>query len=499
MKCKVKIKRRLIWLLLCIMLMLICAGFTSPLYPHYIGNDTAIFLTIARAVVNGKVPYAGIFDHKGPFFFWIYAAGYFFGGRNGVFLLQCILLFVDMLLIERIAGLFRAEPHTLFLPFFALFFYMFEHGGLTEEFSMPLILAGMYFELRFLVSGKEKHAPGTAFFYGILLGILAFIRLNNAITVCALLLGIIFVLIRQRQWTNLFVNLICGLLGIAAVTAPVCIYFYVHGALYDMLYGTFLFNLVYAKSKTHYPILSSAALYYLILLLPGVYAIGIFWKKWRKGRNRTYGALLLAAVLTYGMLAYSNVYLHYFVLGIPLVIVATAAEGGHPFAFLRDLVSRMMAGTSGIKTFKAEMASFVLTGITAVYLLLSGLSACAPVYKTYLTDIARREYEQVQEGVSVIPEGERGDVIAYCVPTSFYFHADILPCYRFFVLQKWHSTEKVNVNQEFMTFLEKEHPLWVIISAEEENKMIRNILDDSYICRRSDEKYSYYRYRDSKP
>lgn len=480
-------------------LMLVCSGFTSPLYPHYIGLDTAVFFTVARGFVKGKVPYADLFDHKGPIFYLMYSVGYFIDGRTGVFLLQCVLLFADLLLIRRIAVLFHAEMHALMIPFMAFFCYMFEHGGLTEEFSMPFILAGMYLELRFLVSGKEKHAPGVAFLYGIVLAALAFIRLNNAVVVCALLLAIMIILVSKKQWTNLLVNLICGLAGIVVVSCPVFLYYYSRNAMNDMIYGAFLHNLIYAKNNTHYPILSSSLPYFLILFLPGLYATGIFWKKWRSERNRTYGAMLFTAVLTYAMLAYTNVYLHYFMLGIPVVIVAAATEGRRPFTSIRDKVVRIFTRKEGFGILRTEFASFALTGITAVYLLLAGFSACAPIYKTYLTDIARNEYEQVQEGVSIIPEEERDSVIAYGILANYYYHAGIIPCYKYFTLQKWLTTEKVNVNQEFMTYLEDEHPLWVIISADEENKMIRNILDNNYICRKSDEKYSYYRYRDSKP
>ena len=455
-----------------------------------------MFLTIAKGVVNGKIPYLDIYDHKGPVYFWIYAAGYFAGGRTGVFVLQCLVLFADLLLLERIADLFHADPNALIPSFLALFFAMFEHGGLTEEFSMPLILAGMYYELRFLMSGEEKHTPGTAFLYGLLLGLLSFIRLNNAIILCSLLLCIMIILVQRKQWKNLLVNLLCGVLGIAVIAIPVCLYYASHDGLYDMLYGTFLHNLVYAKNNTHYPILSSSFLYFMVLFLPAFYAVGIFWKKWKTERNRTYSSLLFAAIVTYAMLAYTNVYLHYFVLGIPIVITAAAANGGISLESLRgNSNSHVESKGSGMKG-RTKFSVMALTGITALYMLLSVLRACAPVYKTYLSDIALREYEQVQKGVSVIPEEERDSVIAYNVLGTFYFHADIIPCYRYFTLQKWMTTEKVNVNREFMRYVSEEHPLWVVISADEDNKTLRKILDAAYTCKWSDEAYSYYRYQD---
>ena len=493
MKRQKRILRVLGLFIVSFVLMLVCSGFTSPLYPHYIGLDTAVFFTVARGFVNGKIPYADLFDHKGPIFYLMYSVGYFIDGRTGVFLLQCVLLFADLLLIRRIAVLFHAEMHALMIPFMAFFCYMFEHGGLTEEFSMPFILAGMYLELRFLVSGKEKHAPGVAFLYGIVLAALAFIRLNNAVVVCALLLAIMIILVSKKQWTNLLVNLICGLAGIVVVACPVFLYYYSRNAMNDMIYGAFLHNLIYAKNNTHYPILSSSLPYFLILFLPGLYAIGIFWKKWRTERKREYGALLFAAVLTYAMLTYTNIYLHYFMLGIPIVITAVAAEGGRPYEVVRKKMTGMLSEKGGFKGLQTGFAALVLTGITAIYLLLAGLSACAPIYKTYLTDIAESEYEQVQEGTSIIPEEERDSVIAYNALANYYYHADIIPCYKYFTLQKWMTTEKVNVNQEFICFLEEKHPLWVVLPVEEESEKIRSILEDDYVCRRTDEKYAYYR------
>lgn len=193
---------------------------------------------------------------KGPVFFWMEAAGYFFGGRTGVFFLQCLLLLCDLFLVERISSLLHADRQTVILSFFPAFFFLFQHGNLTEEFSMPMLLASMYYELKYLLSEEDKHSPWSAFFYGILIGLIGFIRLNNAVIVCALLLCIAVLLIKKKLWLNLLCNLTMGVLGLAAMTGPVCFYFYRHGALYDMIYGTFLHNLIYAKNNVHYPILS---------------------------------------------------------------------------------------------------------------------------------------------------------------------------------------------------------------------------------------------------
>lgn len=490
-------KRFLFYFLIGSFLMLICSGYSSPLYPHYIGLDTSMFYTIAKGLLEGKIAYIDLFDHKGPVFFWLEAVGYFFGGRTGVFCFQCLLLIFDIILLDKISFLFRADRRIVFLPFFSMFFYMFQHGNLTEEFSTPLILAGIYLELKYLLSQNEKHSPLIAYFYGLLLGLLAFIRLNNAVVLCGLLLGIIVTLIFKKQWRNLLTNLFSGILGIATVSAPICYYYYRNNALYDMLYGTFLHNLVYAKNSTHDPILSASFPYYMLLLFTGVFAGAVFLIKWISEKNRAYLSLLFTTILTYSMLAYTNANLHYFMLGIPLFAIAAAVIGSNKsITEIRNTVEMLFCRKKSVKNQTNEIISVVLMIFTITYTLLSAYSACAPIYKTYLNRVAYNEYAQVQEGISVIPEDERSSVIAYCTLPHFYYHADIVPCYKYFTLQKWMTSEKVNTDLEFKKYLINEHPLWVITRTGNDDAAMSAILSRLYTCKWSDRTYSYYRYLD---
>lgn len=491
-----KYKQVLIRVSACLILMLLCSGFTSPLYPHYTGQDSSIFLTIAKGMTKGKSLYTGLYDHKGPVFFWMEAAGYYFGGITGVFFFQCLLLLCDICFIDRISSLFHADHSTVILSFLSAFFFLFQHGNLTEEFSMPVILACMYYELKYLLSEEDKHAPGTAFFYGILVGLIAFIRLNNAVIVCALLLCITVLLIQKKLWINLLSNLAMGVLGLATIALPVCFYFYHHGALYDMIYGTFLHNLIYAKNNAHYPILSSSFLYFLCLFIPGAFAFGIFYTKWRSERNRVYVSLMFATAVTYAMLAYTNVYMHYYMLGIPLfTTAATVAVMGekHLVAEVRKIIAALFIHKESVVKQKQRIVSLSLICIITFNIFLSTVSAFIPFYKTYLTDIAYNEYALIRDGISVIPEEERNEVVGYNIKANYYYHADIVPCYKYFTFQKWMTTKKLNVYKEFMLYVINEHPLWVIVPVDEKDKTLDEILKNDYSCKLSDSAYLYYR------
>ena len=483
-------KCKMLYVLACILLMLICAGFTSPLYPHYTGLDSSMFLITAKGILNGKIPYIDLFDHKGPVFFWLESLGYACGGRIGVWMLECLLGIIDLLLLDRICSLFHAQRSTVIISTAAIFFYLFQHGNLTEELSMPLILLGVYVELKFLVTQQEKHSLWAAYLYGVILGLLAFIRLNNAVVLCALLLCIAIILMKHKQWINLMANIVMGLVGIATIAIPVCLYFYHYGALNDMLYATFLHNLIYAKNKTHDPILSSKFFYYMILILPGVYASVAYTKEWRAKKERVYAALLFATVLTYTMLIYTNIHAHYFMLGLPLFSLAVAAsEKQHSVSDVWKILKERR-----YRLLKTSVLTVFLVFITVVYAGLSAYSACAPIYKTYLTDIANNEYTLIQKEIAVIPEEERDSVIGYDLLANYYYHADIIPCYKYYTLQKWMTTDKVDVNGDFLNNLRNNHPLWVIIPVDDDNEEIWKILKSRYQCEYSDDKYSCFRY-----
>jgi uncharacterized membrane protein YhaH (DUF805 family) len=489
-----KHRQKLFLYLAAIPVMLVCAGFTSPLYPHYTGLDSSIFLTIARGMTEGRVPYRDLFDHKGPVFFWMEALGYLLGGRTGVFFLQCLLFGLDLYFTERICDIFLADIWIPAAAFAACFLTLFDHGNLTEEFCMPLILCAFYFELRFLASGDPRHPPAAGFLYGILLGLMAFMRLNNAAIPCALLFCIAADLAMRGQWINLTANICAGLSGLAAVTVPVCLYFGRLGILYDMLYATFLHNFLYARDNSHYPILP-AFFYYLFLFLPGACALLVFGRKWKRERGRLWASLLFTTAATYGMLAYTNIYRHYFVLGVPMFAAAAAAacEGQNLPGRRRGPDDPVLGKENRIKNLFSGPLALVLT-VTALYTGAAALSACAPVYKTYLSDMAYEEYAGVQAGFSRIPEEERDSVIGYQILANYYFHADILPCYRYFTLQRWWTSEKVDVNGEFLRYVYEEHPLWVVIPADEEGKGIHSVLSEGYVNVYADDLYSLYRF-----
>ncbi len=443
-----------------------------------------MFLLTGRGILEGKVCYADLFDHKGPVLFWLESIGYAMGGRTGVWVFQCLLAIADVILLERIFRKLNAKPLLAVISAAAVFFYTFSHGNLTEELSMPLILTALLLEVEFLASDNKTHSPWYAFVYGVIIGLLAFIRINNAISICVLILCIGVILVKEKQWSNIVFNFFAGIAGIAVVALPVCLYFYVHDALNDMIYATFLHNLIYAKEHTHAAILSKYFLNFVFMYAPGVFAVVIFALKAGKDRNRLYISLAVSSAVTYLMLIYSNVYAHYFTLGIPLFAVSVACA--FPEFEIKSIKKFFKQG---------KIASVALTAIVCAFALLSIYSAGAPFYKTYISKSADEQYYQISESMKAVPEKERNSVIGYGVLADFYIHADVTPCYKYYTLQKWMTSEKRDVYGEFIEYLLTEHPLWLVTRADEHDGIITAVLD-KYTLVTSDDYYSYYRYKE---
>ena len=440
-------------------------------------------MLIGRGMCEGKLCYVDLFDHKGPVLFFIEALGWRIGGRTGIWLLECIAMIISVFAVEGICRELKAKPMLPVITSAAIMFFTFCHGNLTEDYSLPLIYISIYFSVKYYISGEEKHPPMYALLYGVAFGLIAFIRINNALIICILILCIAIDLIIKKQFKNLAANILAGLAGIIIVAAPICLYFYLHEALYDMLYATFLYNLLYAEESSHISIFSAQLPKLVVLYAPIVFALLIFIKE--KSKPKAFRlTMITATALSLLMLIYANVYEHYFTLAIPVFTVAVAIA-------LPDADIRRIFKTAGGKKSAVAIALGV---ITVVYIGLSAYRAAAPIYKGYLTDISYDRYHQMSAAADIIPENERDSVIGFSIPPEWYMDCDVVPCYKYYIFQHWWTTSELDVYGEFLNYVETEHPKWLITRVKMEDEGLLSIMDDNYVLQEENDYACFYKY-----
>lgn len=466
-----------------ILLMLICGAYDSPLYPYYTSGDTSIFMLIGKGISEGKVAYVDLFDHKGPILFWLHALGWTIGGRTGVWVIETLGVIACAIAILKICEMLKSNWQIPVIGTALIYLYLFGHGDVSENFSIPYIYISLYFMTRYYVSKKDEHPAVYSLIYGLCFGILAFNRVNNALVICTVALCIVIQLARRKQVKNIFTNFLAGFLGIAIISIPICIYFYSKNALFDMLYGTFIHNFLYAGSKSHVSIFSNLPLY-LCLYLPLIFAALTFFENYKTTKSLFSAAMLVATIFCFAELVFTNAYEHYFTPALPVVSVAFAVA--FPGWNLRNLIS--------METLKKNrlVSNCLLLAIFIAYFFLSAYRTAAPIYKCYLTDICYNRYAEVQKAIEVIPEEERDSVVGYEIATSWYVDSSITPCYKYYSMQHWFSSELVNANQEFIQYVKTQHPTWVVAPLNLEEEDLKQVLKEDYTLV-SEADYAYYR------
>lgn len=463
--------------------MFLCSCYTSPLYPNFLGWDSAIFSLMGKGILSGKSLYTDLFDHKGPVIFLINALGHLIGGRSGIFLIQCISGSVTICLMYftgkllRPKGVYRSffECFLLFFLFIVLFVYTFESGNLTEEYSLPFIALACHFFVRYFVRSEHQpaHPPQYAFVYGISLAVLAFLRLNNAVTICAGILYVALYLCARKQYRNLFMNLLGGLLGLAVVAGPLLLVCWLNGSLEEMIYATFLHNFVIAGNTAHVSLLTNWKLF-LTLYLPFFVCIILFLLRWIEQKKlRGLDGLLLCVLAFNGLcLLIANRFPHYFTIIAPIYLLFLFCY--LPFERKRGALILCFVLLCALPSIRFT-SSRVTSNLKEVY-----------------TE-GNPRYAAVAADSGMIPEDEKNSVIGFEVSACDYLALDIIPCYKYYTLQQTWSITTPHILPDFLEWVSQNQPTWLLTAKDPLPEALQDLLAESYSFHAENDYLVFYR------
>ena len=366
---------------------------------------------------------------KVPSFFLINAAGYALCGRTGVFMLQVVFLAVGeylayRLLRERMSVRFSLVA-ALLLP--VLLAANWTEGNTTEEYILPLLFAS-FWACCAGAAGRARGFHPRAARRSLVWGDVR-LRAPYARDECAgrmrgraLCHGAAH---RPPGVENLWQNALGFILGAAALVVPFCVYFAAHGALYDMWYGTLLFNFDYSAAsgtEMQYGLTALLVLFRRYIFgwaLVGAALWGAVFKGESRGKLVSAFWLLIALVNTLFMYTLND-YAHYGICLLPLLYVALA-----------ELASPALA--SG----QRRLTRAALIIMSAIVLFSCG----AKIYKektVVYPPQAREDYgDDYMPLLDMIPEDGRGSFVAFDCPRRLYLQSGLRPAFRFFTLQQW--------------------------------------------------------------
>lgn len=436
-----------------VLFLLVFSSQTTPLMNNY-GGDSAMFILLGKMFNLGKIPYIDFFDHKGPILIFIEAFGLHLSSdnRTGIFLLQCINLLITQFLIYRIARYFSLTPlFALSVVILSLLMFSFtiQGGNTCEEWSLPYLYLSL-----FLTISVDKNVSLKRYAYIFVLGVSAaiifWIRANNMGVICACLIYLFVLSLRDRNTKDVCFMCISFILGFLSVSIPLIIYFMRINALIDMIYASLLFNIRYIHYSDYNEPLT------IINLIKG-------WGSWFAlfvgavlyyFKNRNFRIILGSMLLLFMAIITTRLglgYFHYMTLNLPL--------------FSLGIVFLLLVN-------KEKFGERCRSSIFAVSVLfLSAYTLIKINNRQYIQDQDDTEFIlNAQDIASNIPINERYSVFGYCIPTRFWLITDVAPCYRFFSKQEWHGLHDKNILISVNRFMIEDKPLWVILPSDFEEQ-----------------------------
>ncbi|WP_163273378.1 glycosyltransferase family 39 protein [Dysgonomonas sp. 511] len=226
----------------------------SPLYLFNEWGDPHIYFSIGKGIVNGKVLYKDLFDHKGPLIFFIYGLGYLTSSSSftGIYILESLFLFASLLFVYKSAKLFVAKEYAFLsaLLFTIIFIWRNEKGGSADEFAVPFLVVSLYYTLRYSLNTAMdiKLLKRYYLIHGLMFAAVFLIKFSICVFWPFLLLIPVVDIIREKRYKDIFAISLSFASGFALVLLPVLLYFAVNGATGDFIFAYFTINSLYASS-----------------------------------------------------------------------------------------------------------------------------------------------------------------------------------------------------------------------------------------------------------
>lgn len=304
-----------------------CSSFLYDINPW---SDANIFLTIGKGMINGKIPYVDLFDHKGPILYLVYAIAALISDTSflGVYVIEIICMVFYLYYSYKIYSLYNQENNDihLYLIFMAVVLTTskaFSYGGgSVEELLLPLLQCCMYQTLK-TVKNNQSFNIATCVFFGITTSVSFLMKY----TICGFFLGLFVYCILYQVKNNkqkILSCIISATLGFLLPIVFISVYFLCIGEFNAYINGYFITNISgYATWKSPVIVifeLVKGILWYLKnnILLVGASLLGLLFT-WKNKE------LFKCCIITFGFWYVLNfiggIYIHYYVLPISIYMI----------------------------------------------------------------------------------------------------------------------------------------------------------------------------------
>lgn len=325
----------------------------SPL-GAYEGCDSLVFRQMGLAMLQDKVIYLDLFDHKGPIIYFINAfCQWLTPGRWGLFLFFCLYIAIVTYVWWLISSLLVKSKGVIWPVIIGLFLYMIvlSDGNLSEEWSLLPISYSLYVFVRHFVEDR-KISVMEFFFIGVSMGVVTFLRINNMAAICCVVLFYAIYHLYKKTQTPVqilksFIVMFLGWAVVVILCSMLIWALYGNEGIEEMIYGTFIFNFEYMSYPTAVALDRRRVVLYF-----GFTTLVILSLLWLKKRSSSLTPLIILCYIGSLVAIGSKGWGNYYIILAPLTVVATAT--------LYDVINKWQKGLVFLMFFVAVLYKFSL-------------------------------------------------------------------------------------------------------------------------------------------
>jgi hypothetical protein len=448
----------------------------SPLAPYAKSlpwTDSSVFIYIAKSILNGKVVYRDVFDHKGPFLYLINIIGLVLSGGKGfwgIWLLQLIALFITSIFLYKTSILFFNKIISLLVISVLLLFQssLDVGGNVAESWAVPLMSVSLFIFSRYFTTKKDLtwvHLSVLSVTFT-----LTFLLRANLVLMWGFFgTAIIFDSLMRKQFANILKYLIIVTSFIIITIIPFGLYFYFNDSIEEALFGMLGFNFKYSAGTDPEMLKSMVFGFFssIFIIVPiAIFSLISIFKYDRQNYTLYDLTIIISIIMIFVSSCLGRPAMHYLVQIIPLLIIPL----GYCYTYLYDSLSYK----------KVLITLIVFFSLTSVVILSSAKKLIRNYYINN-TEISERDVFKL----IINNTGENDKILVIGNSTNYYLFSNRMSsskypfCYP--IIEKDRKIE-----DEYCTELIDKKPKVIIIDFFWEvldvriKQRIKKILDDNY-------------------
>ena len=296
-------------------------------------GDQGVFTYCAKEMINGKLIYKDIFDHKGPVLYLIYIAGLVLlnGNVTGIWLVELISLTTAAFYMFKTSELFVSKHVAMFSVVYTLLLSTALESGIHPQFfSLPFISITLFLFVRAFSENRFLKTHEIVLIS--VLFTLTFLMQPNLVTLwCGFGVIILTKYIIVNNYRRLCLNLLVVISAVTVTLTPFLIYAFNKQLLPDCVSCFWNFNRAY--SHLSYINVLKGVYYALVnidkghAVIPIMLYAGYVTSFNRKIENKNvHAGILLSLFLTLfiGCGLSGHPFEHYAIIALPLICIVVA-------------------------------------------------------------------------------------------------------------------------------------------------------------------------------